>query len=362
MSMPSSLLHIEPQAFPAIEKFKMPTGDIGFGTVKSPIMIAAEYHKGNWGPLVMKPYGPIELDPSCKVLHYAQTIFEGLKAYKQPGQYPNLFRPKENWRRFNLSAKRMAMPEVPIDYFMTAVKSITHYSAPFIPTKSGESLYIRPFMFATQIHVGIKPSESYLFLTFASPSASYFSGASVKVLVQRNMARAFPGGTGMAKCGGNYAASLLSSEAAYQKGYQQTLWLDGIEKKYVEEMSGMNFCCVINGEIHTPKLTDTILAGITRDTILKLAPTLGYKVHESKLEIDELLKLIKKGECTEAFCCGTAAILTPIESLNEEDGTEYKLAKPQGQISLNLRETLLNIQEGRIKDQFNWVVQVNSPN
>jgi len=253
----------------------------------------------------------------------------------------------------------MAMPHVPYDIFMDAVKEVTAYSAQYVPRRSGESLYLRPFMFASEETLGIKPSEKFRFLVIASPSGSYFSNdTGLSVLIERENSRAFPGGTGFAKTGGNYAASLLSSIKAKNHGFVQTLWLDGRDKKYIEEMSGMNFFAVINNELHTPELNDTILDGITRKSLITLGRDLGYKVVERKMLIEELITDIKSGHCTEAFACGTAAIITPINYLAEITEERFPLKYPEGKVGIELREKLLAIQEGRNKDSYDWVMSI----
>jgi branched-chain amino acid aminotransferase len=342
----------------ALKNFTLPE-TLGFGNIMSPIMATCTYEKGKWGSLEILPYGPITMYPTAKVLHYAQEIFEGMKAYRVAGQGPFIFRPDENHLRFNRSAERMAMPHIPYDIFMDAVKEVTAYSAQYVPRRSGESLYLRPFMFATEETLGIKPSESFKFMVIASPSGAYFSGNNgLSVLIERENSRAFPGGTGFAKTGGNYAASLLSSIKAKNHGFVQTLWLDGREKKYIEEMSGMNFFTVINNELHTPALNDSILDGITRKSLIALARDLGYKVVERKMVIDELIADIKAGRCTEAFACGTAAIITPINYLAEITEERFPLHYPDGKVGIELKEKLLAIQEGRNKDTYNWVMSV----
>lgn len=347
-------IKIQPDAITALKNFTLPE-NVGFGSTISPIMMNCEYKDGKWGELEMMPYGPITLSPTCKVFHYAQEIFEGLKAYRVNNKGPFLFRHIENFKRFNHSAERMAIPELPEEVFMEAVEAITAYSADFIPQESGSSLYVRPFIIATEENLGIKPSAKFRFMVIASPSASYFSSGSLKVLIERNAARAFPGGTGAAKTGGNYAASLLTSVKAVDHGYMNTLWLDAENRKYIEEMSGMNFFAVVNDVLITPKLTDTILAGITRDSIIQLASRLNISLKEETINIDSLIESIKIGECTEAFACGTAAIITPVEMLGEEDGTAYELKYPAGPISKSLRENLLAIQEGRMEGPEGWV-------
>lgn len=350
-------VYIDPAIKHAIDKFNLPE-NLGFGQIMVPVMASCTYENGKWGRLDVIPYGPISMYPNAKVLHYAQEIFEGMKAYRTGGLGPFIFRPEENHLRFNRSAERMAMPHIPKEIFMKACLEVVAFCADFVPRRSGESLYLRPFMFATEEALGIKPSEKFRFMVIASPSGSYFSGEGLSVLIERQGARAFPGGTGFAKAGGNYAASLLSAIKVKQLGFVQSLWLDGRDKKYIEEMSGMNFMAVINGELHTPILNDSILEGITRKSIMTLAGDAGIKVVERKMDIEELISDIKAGICTEAFACGTAAIIAPINYLAEESGERYPLLHHEGKMSLKLRELLLSIQEGRAPDHYNWVVPV----
>ncbi len=338
-----------------IKSFHLPD-NLGFGTTMAPVMAVCDYKDGKWHDLDIIPYGPITMYPTAKVLHYGQEIFEGMKAYKVKNHGPFLFRPEDNHLRFNLSAERMAMPHISKEIFLEAIYEVCRLSSPFIPQRSGESLYIRPFMFATEETLGIKPSDTYRYMVVASPSGSYFSSDDgISVLIERTTARAFPNGTGFAKTGGNYAASLLSAIKAKNLGFMQTLWLDGKEKKYIEEMSGMNFFAVINNELHTPEMTDSILDGITRKSIIQLASDLNVKVIERKMSIEELINQIKENQCTEMFACGTAAIITPINYLAEETGERYPLLNPQGKIGKMIREELLAIQEGRKNDKYHWV-------
>lgn len=354
-------IKIDPAINDSIKKFSLPE-NLGFGQVMAPVMTSCTYENGKWGQLELLPYGPISMYPNAKVLHYAQEIFEGMKAYRVAGQGPFIFRPEENHLRFNRSAERMAMPHIPLEIFMQATLEVISYSANFVPRRSGESLYLRPFMFATEEALGIKPSEKFRFMVIASPSASYFSPGGLSVLIERHGARAFPGGTGFAKAGGNYAASLLAAIKTKQLGFVQTLWLDGRDKKHIEEMSGMNFFAVINKELHTPALNDSILDGITRKSIITLARDAGIKVVERKMDIDELIEDIKAQRCTEAFACGTAAIIAPIDYLAEETGERYPLLHHEGKMALDLREQLLSIQEGRAEDRYKWVMSVEPKN
>ena len=352
-----SSIEVTKEALEAVKAFTLPE-DIGFGKVMAPVMIESNYDDGNWSKPTMKPYGNISFAPTAKVFHYAQEIFEGLKAYNYGDKGPFLFRPDKNAERFVHSAQRMAIPPVPVEMFIDGVKLLTSYCAKFVPKRTGESLYIRPFVFATEESLGIKPSLKYKFLIIASPSGAYFSSDAVPVYIEREAVRACPGGTGTAKTGGNYAASLLSSTMALERGYMQTLWLDAIEKKYIEEMSGMNFMCVIDGVLTTPELTETILDGITRSSILEFARYLGIKTEERKLTIDEITDAIKSGKCSEAFACGTAAIITPISQLGEKDGTHYELKEGYGPIATKLRKGLLDLQEGRGDDPFGWRIPI----
>lgn len=346
-------IKITPEAIEAINSFQLPE-DLSFGKAMAPVMIESNYDNGVWEEFRMIPYQQLTLDPTCKALHYAQEIFEGLKGYFTHSNGPFLFRPEENMKRFNLSAARMAMAEVPEDGFSDGVEAITSYCSQFIPVSSGDSLYIRPFMFATENSLGIKPSEKFKFLIVASPSQAYFKSGSVKVLVEHDAVRACPGGVGHAKTGGNYAASLLSMINAKNKGYDQVLWLDAVTKENIEEMSGMNFFAVYGEKLKTPTLTETILNGITRKSIIELAKHLGLEVEETTMKVSELLEDVKSGACSEAFACGTAVIITPIDTLGTGNGESYKLRHAQGPVALRLREALLNIQEGTGDDPFGW--------
>ncbi|PIP91467.1 MAG: branched chain amino acid aminotransferase [Bdellovibrionales bacterium CG12_big_fil_rev_8_21_14_0_65_38_15] len=339
-------INISSEAKQAIKNFTIPE-ELGFGRVMAPVMLEANFENGKWSDMTIVPFGPISMLPTSKVLHYGQEIFEGLKSYRIKGNGPFLFRPDENAKRFNHSAKRMAMPEVPVENFVEAVKVFSKLCSEIIPRRSGESLYLRPFMFSTEEALGIKPSDTFKFMIVASPSGAYFSGGTISVLIERSAVRAAPGGTGNAKTGGNYAAALEAAIETKKLGHDQTLWLDAVTRKNVEEMSGMNFNCIIDGKLVTPALTDSILAGITRNSLLAIAPQLDIQVEEKKLSIDELIEAIKTGRCTEAFACGTAAIITPIHQIAEKDGTVYKLPSAPGPCSTSLRQALLDIQEGR---------------
>lgn len=349
-------IQISEEAIKAASNFKLPS-QLEFGKLLSPIMAIAEFKNNQWSQPKIIPYQKLELDPCAKVFHYGQEIFEGMKAFKNEKGEVSLYRPLENFKRFNHSARRMAMPEVSEDFFMSSVIAMVKHSKEFIPTTPGYSLYLRPMMFASEVSLGIKPAEEFIYLVVASPSGSYFKQDSVKVFIERNYTRAAPGGMGSAKTGGNYAGSLLADKQNKDKGYHQTMWLDAVDRTYVEEMSGMNFFAVINNELYTPPLSNTILAGITRDSVIVLAKELGMKVHEEKINVNTLRSQIRFGECTEAFVCGTAAILTPIESLHDADET-YSLKFPTGKISKEIRSKLFDLQRMNVKDTHDWILKI----
>lgn len=339
-----------------INSYELPD-DVGFGRTMLPLMIVCNFDGKKWGELLVQEYGPLQIDPAAKVLHYAQEIFEGLKAYKNEAGEINLFRADMNAKRFNLSADRMAMPSFPEEKFIESVRFLTSLCHKHIPTKIGSSLYFRPFMIATEPTLGVRPSDTYTYVLIASPADNYFSNPNVKVMIERDNCRATPGGTGYAKAGGNYAASLKAFKKTKEIGCDQTLWLDGASKTYVEELSGMNFFAVVGDELQTPSLTDTILAGVTRDSLLKLASKFGLKPVEKKIAINDLLKEIEEGKCTEAFACGTAAVLTPISILHD-NGKDYKLKFPDGNIGPSLKEELLLIQRGEREGLKDWTLSV----
>jgi branched-chain amino acid aminotransferase len=345
---------IHPEAVELIKKYQLPDTNLAFGKHVAPIMIEGIFDNGQWQRFDLLPYGPLKLDPCTKVLHYGQEIFEGMKAFRTPEDKIVLFRPEQNARRFNQSARRMSMPEIPEEQFLYACEMITAYCKNLVPRRLGESLYLRPFMIASEVGLGIKPSKQFLFLIVASPSGAYFSGDSVKVYIERDDIRAARGGIGFAKTGGNYAASLHSYTKTIQAGCDQTLWLDETHQ-FIEEMSGMNFMCIRRGELHTPALTDTILDGVTRRSVLEIARDSGLKVIEGKICIEELLKEIENQDCTEAFVCGTASVICPISLMMDKDGRTHYLKEGQGRISMELRQRLIDIQSKRAKAPAGWL-------
>jgi branched-chain amino acid aminotransferase len=342
---------IDPGVPEAIERFKLPES-LGFGLVNAPVMFEAEWRDGRWERGRLKPYGRIELWPGARALHYGELVFEGLKAYRVGQPRPNLFRPDANCRRLQRSASRLSMPQVPEALFFQGISSVAHACSAIMPTQSGRSLYLRPFLFGTESGYMLRNSRTFCFMVIANPVESYASGA-MQVVIERTEVRAAVGGVGEAKASANYAASLRASNAAVEQGRTVALWLDGNEHRYLQELSGMNLFAVLDGELHTPELDGAILPGITRDSLLVLARSLGYPVHERRIALDEVLEGIDSGRCGELFACGTAAIVAPIAMLAEREGREYKL-RHTDVVAKQLRESLLAIQERRAPDPFGW--------
>ena len=341
-------------------KEKPDMNNLGFGKYYTDHMFMLEWIKGEGfvNPRII-PYGPIEFDPACLVLHYAQETFEGMKAYKTNDGRILLFRPDMNAKRFQTSNERLCMPQLPVEDFIQAVHDLVKFEADWIPTLPGTSLYIRPYMFAYQAKLGVHDAEHYKFMVILSPVGSYYKEGlkPVKIYVEDKYVRAVKGGTGFTKCGGNYAASILSQIEAEKKGYSQVLWLDGVERKYVEEVGTMNAMFVIDGKIVTAPLDGSVLPGVTRDSMIHLLRSKGYTVEERKLSIDELVEAAKCGKLTEAFGTGTAAVISPIGVLAYKD--EVFFNNPEiGPISQMLYDTLTGIQTGRLEDPFGWTYEV----
>ena len=336
----------------------------GFGKYYTDNMLVAEWNQASgWSDATIKAYGPISLDPAAMVFHYGQEIFEGMKAYRQPDGSVSLFRPDANGARFARSAARIALPELPIDDFVSCVEELVRVESKWVPNKTGESLYLRPFMIATEVGLGVRPSNKALFSIIATPAAAYFNAAkAVTVWISTEYVRAALGGTGEAKCGGNYAASLLAQQEAAKEGCDQVVWLDAKERRWVEEMGGMNLYFVRgsgkNATIFTPKLTGTLLPGITRDSILKVASDLGYKTEEGMINIDQWRDEVASGEISEIFACGTAAVIAPIGTAKSAQGTWVTGDGSPGEITMQIRNHLLGIQHGTIADKHNWMKKV----
>lgn len=335
----------------------------GFGKYFTDHMVRIDWTDADgWGPARVVPYGPLTLDPATSALHYGQEIFEGLKAYRQPDGSIATFRPDANAARFGRSANRLAMAQLPEDLFVGSLQALTEVDQAWVPTDPDESLYFRPFMIATEVGLGVnKPSSSYTYLLIASPAGAYFSGGvkPVKVWLSTEYTRAAPGGTGEAKCAGNYAAAFVAQAHATSQGCDQVVWLDAAEHRWVEEMGGMNLYFVYgsgpSARIVTPALTGTLLPGITRDSLLTLATELGYTAEEGKLSIDEWREGNASGAITEVFACGTAAVITPVGSVKSATGEWTVGDGSPGPISMQLREHLLALQTGQAEDAHGWM-------
>ncbi|CAB4707393.1 MAG: branched-chain amino acid aminotransferase [Actinobacteria bacterium] len=336
----------------------------GFGKYYTDNMVVANWSEADgWSDAELKAYGPITLDPATAVFHYGQEIFEGMKAYSQPDGSISLFRPDANALRFARSAARLALPELSVSEFIETITTLVKQDRKWVPNKVGESLYIRPFMFATEVGLGVRPSNQAMYMLIATPAGAYFNAAkAVTVWISTEYVRAAIGGTGEAKCGGNYAASLVAQKQAAAKGCDQVVWLDAIERRWVEEMGGMNLYFVKgsgkDATVITPKLTGTLLPGITRDSILTVAKDLGYKVEEVMLSIDDWRDGVASGEITEIFACGTAAVVSAIGAAKSQFGTWNTGDGNPGPITMQIRETLLGIQHGTIEDKHGWNVKV----
>ncbi len=336
--------------------------ELSFGNIFSDHMFVQKYnHAQGWHDAEIKPFENISLSPAAAVLHYGQEVFEGLKAYRNVDGGINLFRPLENIRRMNRSATRMVMPVVDERLHMEALKQLLALDEAWVPNTSGASLYIRPTLIATSPHLGLAASQEYMHFIITGPVGPYFPEGfkPVSVYVSDKYRRAVVGGVGAAKTGGNYAASLMMCEDAQKKGYSQVLWLDAVDGRYVEEVGAMNICFVYEGKhIVTPALTGSILPGITRDSVLKIARHVGYEVAEERLDIHTILKDIQAGAITEAFGCGTAAVISPVNRFHFL-GEDYAVAASEaGPVSRALFDELTNIQYGRSKDPFGWVEAV----
>ena len=360
---PLSFRHIPHPAPVPGESRAQALADPGFGKLFSDHMALVEYdaEKGGWHDAVIAPREPLTLDPACAVLHYAQEIFEGMKAYRQESGSLALFRPEENARRMNASARRMAMPEIPEDLFLESIQRLVAIDRDWFPTVNGGALYLRPFMFASEAFLGVRPAREYKFLVIASPVGGYFKTGhnSVSIQVAKDHVRAAPGGTGAAKTGGNYAASLVPQAQAIADGHDQVVFLDAVERKWIEELGGMNLFFVFeDGSIRTPPLTGTILPGITRDSILTLARTRGLDVAEEPYALDQWREDARSGRLTETFACGTAAVVTPVGKVSSEDGDFSIGTGGTGQVTQSLRDELVGIQMGREPDRHGWIMKL----
>ncbi|MFD2093652.1 branched-chain amino acid aminotransferase [Blastococcus deserti] len=350
---------------PAAERNEL-LSDPGFGRYFTDSMFVARYDAGRgWYDARLTQYAPLQLDPGTAALHYAQSIFEGLKAYAQPDGSVATFRPEANAARFVRSAQRLAMPPVPQEAFIAAVDALVDADRDWVPTGPDQTLYLRPYQLAVESFLGVRPAHEYLFLVIASPAGAYFPRGvhPVSVYVSEDYVRAAPGGTGDVKCAGNYAASLLPQQQASALGCDQVVYLDAVEKKYIEELGGMNLFFVLGSgeaaELVTPELSGTLLPGITRDSLITLARDMGHRVTERKVSLEEWRRGVADGTVTETFACGTAAVITPVGEVKARTGDFTVADGNPGPLTMRLREALLDIQHGRVADTHGWLHRVS---
>ena len=334
---------------------------LGFGNMFSDHMFLIDYDKGKgWHDPRIEPYHALSLDPATIVLHYGQGIFEGLKAYRWQNGEIWLFRPRKNYERFNFSARRLCMPEISTDDALEATRELVRLEKDWVPSEPGSSLYIRPTMIATEVAVGVHVAAKYLFYIIVGPVGAYYPQgfAPTDIFITEKYTRAAMGGLGEAKTMANYAASLLAQEEAHELGYTQVLWLDPVERKYVEEVGTSNIFFYLGDELVTPALTGTILAGITRDSVIHMARDWGMKVSERRISLDEVLAALERGTLKEAFATGTAAVISPVGKLAYRGKTYPVNNGKVGPLAQKLYDTIMGIQYGKVKDPYGWVEKV----
>ncbi len=335
--------------------------NIGFGSLYTDHMFVMDYDAGKgWHSPRIVEYAPISLDPSSMCFHYGQMVFEGLKAYRTDDDSIVLFRPQKNFERLNESCDRLCIPRLDEDFLLESLKELVKVDADWVPRAENTSLYIRPFIISTQASLGVRPSASYQYIVILSPSGPYYSSGlnPVKIYVEDVYVRAVRGGMGMAKTGGNYAGSLKSQEEAHKKNYAQTLWLDGVERKYIEEVGAMNIFFVLDDEVVTPMINGSILNGITRRSVIEILKSEGKKVSERKISIQEISAAYDSGSLKEVFGTGTAAVISPVGELRWDEKVMKINEGKIGDLSQHLYDKLTAIQWGRTKDDFGWVVKV----
>ena len=336
--------------------------NLGFGNVYTDHMFLMDYTEGSgWHSARIEPYHALTLDPAAMVLHYAQECFEGMKAYRTENGSVQLFRPEKNAQRMQSTHRRLCVPEIPVEDFVQAVQTLVAVDKDWVPHAADTSLYLRPFTIATEAHLGVKPSENYQFMIIASPSGAYYAEGinPVKIYVEEEYVRAAPGGTGAIKCGGNYAAGLASQDKAHALGYAQVLWLDGVERKYVEEVGSMNCFFKINGVIRTAPTIGTVLPGITRMSCMELLQKWGIPVDaETRLSIAEVMEAGRNGTLEEVFGTGTAAVISPVGELRYGDSVVHINEGKIGAITQRLYDTLTGIQWGKLPDDMGWTLPV----
>lgn len=332
--------------------------NIEFGRIFADHMLVADYVDGSWQAPQILPYGNMALSPATSALHYGQSIFEGMKAYKGEGDEILLFRPLENFKRLNLSAERMCIPALPEEIFMQGLEQLLQLDAAWVPPTEGSALYLRPFIFATDDFIGVRPSSKYRFVIFSCPVGSYYS-VPLKVAIETKYVRSAEGGAGFAKAAGNYGAALYPARQMQDKGYHQLIWTDAREHKYIEESGTMNVMFVIDDVLITPATSTTILGGITRKSVLQLANDLGYKVEERRISIDEIAAAYKAGKLQEAFGTGTAATIAQIETIHLNGEDMVLPAIPQRKVSNSIAKELDAIKTGKAPDKHNWMHRIN---
>ncbi|MDD2533416.1 MAG: branched-chain amino acid aminotransferase [Eubacteriales bacterium] len=334
---------------------------LGFGQIFTDHMFSMDYIEGQgWIDPRIEPYAPISLDPSAMVFHYGQAIFEGLKAYKAADGSINLFRPQLNFARVNQSNARMVIPAIDEAFCLYALEELLKIEKDWIPTQAGSSLYIRPFIIATDPYLGVRPAHTYRFMIILSPSGNYYPQGlnPVNIYVEEEYVRAVKGGTGYAKTPGNYAASLIAQAKAYKAGYVQVLWLDGVHRRFIEEVGSMNVFFVIDGKVVTPAINGSILPGITRRTVLELAKKLGLETEEREIAIDEIAELAKTGRVSEVFGAGTAAVISPVGELRYKELVMNFNDGKIGPLSQQFYDIITGVQYGRLKDDYGWIVKI----
>ncbi|MGM8364481.1 branched-chain amino acid aminotransferase [Virgibacillus sp. W0181] len=344
------------------KKPKPQTDQLEFGRVFTDHMFMMDYTpEAGWHDARIVPYEPLTIDPAAMIFHYGQSVFEGLKAYLTPNNEAQLFRPEKNMERLNRSNERLCIPKIDEEFAIEAIKQLVAIDKEWIPTSEGTSLYIRPFIISTEPYLGVAPSRRYTFIVILSPVGAYYKEGinPVKIAVENTFVRAVKGGTGEAKTGGNYASGLMAQELVADKGFAQVLWLDGVEKKYVEEVGSMNVFFKINGEVITPKLNGSILEGVTRNSVIQLLKYWNVPVTERKISMEEVLDAHKNGTLEEAFGSGTAAVISPIGQLTWEEKDLVINEGQTGEIAKRVYDTLTAIQYGRKEDPFHWIVKID---
>ena len=344
-------------------KEKPDMNNLGFGKYYTDHMFEMDYTEGiGWHDPRIVPYHSLEMDPASMVLHYGQSTFEGLKAYRGKDGEIRLFRPEKNMERLNTSNKRLVIPEIDVEFGVEAIKKLVEVEKDWVPTGEGTSLYIRPFIIATDVHVGVHPSRTYKFMVILTPVRMYYKEGinPVRIYVEDEYCRAVRGGMGFTKTAGNYAASLIAQETAENRGFTQVLWLDGVEKKYIEEVGTMNIMFVIDGEVITPELNGSILPGITRRSAIELLRSKGYKVTERRISIDEVYEAASSGKLNEAFGTGTAAVISPVGELLWEGKTIIINDGKIGPVSHLVYDTITGIQSGKLEDEYGWITKVEA--